>query len=36
MDNIDKNDVFKEIELIQSCISRMASNSFAMKGCILE
>lgn len=32
MDNIDKNDVFKEIELIQSCISRMASNSFAMKG----
>lgn len=32
MDNIDKNDIFKEIELIQSCISRMASNSFAMKG----
>lgn len=32
MNNIDKNDVFKEIELIQSCISRMASNSFAMKG----
>ena len=32
MDNIDKNDIFKEIEMIQSCISRMASNSFAMKG----
>lgn len=32
MNNIDKDDVFKEIELIQSCISRMASNSFAMKG----
>ena len=32
MDNIDKNDIFKEIELIQSCITRMASNSFTMKG----
>ena len=30
--NIIKEDIYKEIDLIQSCITRMASNSFSMKG----
>lgn len=30
--NIIKEDIYKEIDLIQSCITRMANNSFSMKG----
>ncbi len=29
---VTKEDIYKELDLIQSCITRMASNSFAMKG----
>lgn len=29
---VTKDDIYKEIELIQACITRMASNSFSMKG----
>lgn len=32
MFDIKNEDVFKEIEQIQSCISRMAHNSFSIKG----
>lgn len=32
MSNIDQNVLHKEIDLIQSCISRMANNSFLIKG----
>ncbi len=30
--SVTKEDIYKELDLIQSCITRMASNSFAMKG----
>ena len=33
---IDKDIIFKEIELIQSCIERMAHNSFIVKGWALS
>ena len=29
---VTKDDIYKELDLIQSCITRMASNSFSMKG----
>ncbi len=29
---MDKDELFKEIDLLQSCISRMAQNSFMIKG----
>ena len=29
---VTKEDIYKELDLIQSCITRMASNSFSMKG----
>ena len=32
MTKIDKEDFHKEIDLIQSCINRMANNSFLIKG----
>lgn len=32
MDKVDNNVLHKEIDLIQSCISRMAHNSFLIKG----
>ena len=32
MDKVDDNVLHKEIDLIQSCISRMAHNSFLVKG----
>jgi len=32
MDKVDDNVLHKEIDLIQSCISRMAHNSFLIKG----
>jgi len=35
MDKIDDNVLHKEIDLIQSCISRMAHNSFLIKGWML-
>lgn len=30
--SIKNEDIYKELDLIQSCITRMASNSFSMKG----
>ena len=30
--SVNNEDIYKELDLIQSCITRMASNSFAMKG----
>lgn len=30
--DIDKDSLYKEIELIQNCINRMAQNSFLIKG----
>lgn len=30
--SVNDNDIYKELDLIQSCITRMASNSFSMKG----
>lgn len=35
MDKVDDNVLHKEIDLIQSCISRMAHNSFLIKGWML-
>lgn len=32
MNEISKDEIFKEIDLIQSCINRMAKNSFSVKG----
>ena len=32
MNNLVKSDIIKELDTIQSCISRMAKNSFSMKG----
>ena len=32
MIDIKKEDIIKELEMIQSCISRMSKNSFSMKG----
>jgi len=32
MNNTDKDNLHKEIDLIQECIKRMASNSFLLKG----
>lgn len=32
MDKIDKDEIFKEIDLIQACIERMSKNSFMLKG----
>lgn len=32
MSEISKDEIFKEIDLIQSCIDRMARNSFTIKG----
>ena len=29
---MDKDELFKEIDLIQGCINRMAQNSFMLKG----
>lgn len=29
---LNKEDIYKEIDLIQACITRMANNSFSMKG----
>lgn len=32
MDKIDRVEIYKEIDLIQDCIKRMAQNSFVIKG----
>lgn len=32
MNNLDKENLHKEIDLIQACINRMANNSFLLKG----
>lgn len=36
MDKVSSEELFKEIDLIQSCIDRMAKNSFVIKGWALS